>query len=243
MGAACFTHPIDLVKVHLQTQKEDPGKRKLGMMQLAKRVVTYNGVTGLWNGLTASLFRQGTYSTARFAIYGAIQSRLACDVSSLTIGQKIGISAFAGCLSGLVATPGGIKKGLFSGGSICMARATVVTVGQVGLYDIFKTKLVLPFFVTDGLATHLTSSCLAGTAAAVLSQPLDVMKTRVLNAPVERNRVSAVFVDTLRTGGPLAFYKGLLPAWIRLLPQTVLTFLFFEQLRLRYGDVAPVCPS
>ena len=69
------------------------------------------------------------------------------------------------------------------------------------------------------------------------------MKTRVLNAPVERNRVSAVFVDTLRTGGPLAFYKGLLPAWIRLLPQTVLTFLFFEQLRLRYGDVAPVCPS
>ena len=114
---------------------------------------------------------------------------------------------------------------------------------QVGLYDIFKTKLVLPFFVTDGLATHLTSSCLAGTAAAVLSQPLDVMKTRVLIAPVDRNRVSAVFVDTLKTGGPLAFYKGLLPAWIRLLPQTVLTFLFFEQLRLRHGDVAPVCPS
>ena len=55
MGAACFTHPLDLVKVHLQTQQDSP---KLGMSQLAVRCVKNNGVTGLWNGLTASLFRQ-----------------------------------------------------------------------------------------------------------------------------------------------------------------------------------------
>ena len=94
----------------------------------------------------------------------------------------------------------------------------------------------------DDWTTHLAASCLAGTAAAILAQPLDVMKTRVLNAPVDRNGVSVVFLHTLRTSGPLAFYKGLVPAWIRLLPQTVLTFLFFEQLRLNYGNDKPPCP-
>ena len=114
---------------------------------------------------------------------------------------------------------------------------------KVGFYDIAKTHLVLPLVGVDSLTTHLMSSCLAGTAAAVLSQPLDVMKTRVLNAPLGQNSVALVFLSTLKTGGPLAFYKGLLPAWIRLLPQTILTFVFFEQLRLNYGEDKPPCPS
>ena len=31
--------------------------------------------------------------------------------------------------------------------------------------------------------------------------------------------------------GPLAFYKGFTPAWIRLTPQTILTWMFLEKLR------------
>jgi len=162
MGAACCTHPFDLVKVHLQTQKVTPLPR---MVELGVRVAKNDGIIGLYNGLTASLFRQGTYSTARFAIYGMVQSQLACDASMLSVGQKVAISAFAGCLSGFVATPGGkinvrmqddmrvpreerrnykhvfdglmqvyraegLQRGLFSGATICMGRATVVTVGQ-----------------------------------------------------------------------------------------------------------------
>ena len=34
MGAVCFTHPLDLVKVHLQTQKQ---VLPLGMVQLGKQ--------------------------------------------------------------------------------------------------------------------------------------------------------------------------------------------------------------
>ena len=39
---------------------------------------------------------------------------------------------------------------------------------------------------------------------------------------------------TLRQG-PLAFYKGYVPAFVRLGPHTVLTFIFLEQLKKNFG--------
>ena len=42
---------------------------------------------------------------------------------------------------------------------------------------------------------------------------------------------------TFREGGPLAFYKGYVPAFVRLGPHTVLTFLFLEQLKKNFGHV------
>ena len=65
MGAASCTHPLDLIKVHLQTQQET----RLGMLQMGVRVVKSEGILGLYAGLSASLLRQATYSTTRFAIY------------------------------------------------------------------------------------------------------------------------------------------------------------------------------
>lgn len=40
-GAACFTHPLDLIKVHLQTQQQ----KKLGFGQIAVRIVRNEGKT------------------------------------------------------------------------------------------------------------------------------------------------------------------------------------------------------
>ena len=37
--------------------------------------------------------------------------------------------------------------------------------------------------------------------------------------------------------GPLAFYKGYVPAFVRLGPHTVLTFIFLEQLKKNFGHV------
>jgi len=37
--------------------------------------------------------------------------------------------------------------------------------------------------------------------------------------------------------GPLGFYKGYIPAFIRLAPQTILTFVFLEQLRQHFGYI------
>ena len=53
-------------------------------------------------------------------------------------------------------------------------------------------------------------------------------------APGQYSSIAAVFADIARNG-PSGFYKGFVPAFIRLGPQTVLTFVFLEQLRVRFG--------
>ena len=64
-GAACCTHPLDLLKVHLQTA----GKEKTNLLRSTANIVKNQGILALYNGLSASLLRQLTYSTTRFAIY------------------------------------------------------------------------------------------------------------------------------------------------------------------------------
>lgn len=64
-GAACFTHPMDLLKVALQTQQT----KQLSALQLTTKIIRTNGIFSLYNGLTASLLRQITYSTTRFGLY------------------------------------------------------------------------------------------------------------------------------------------------------------------------------
>ena len=97
-----------------------------------------------------------------------------------------------------------------------------------------------------------------GAIATTLTQPLDVCKTRAMNAkPGEfkglnhhssatelvSSQYSILFpgaLDLIRftaRQGPLAFYKGYVPAFVRLGPHTVLTFIFLEQLKKNFGHV------
>lgn len=74
-----------------------------------------------------------------------------------------------------------------------------------------------------------------GAIATTLTQPLDVLKTRAMNAkPGEFASTWALIVHTAKLG-PLGFFKGYVPAFIRLGPHTIFTFLFLEQLRLNFG--------
>ena len=83
-GAACCTHPLDLLKVHLQTS----GKEKSSLYKTTANIVRNQGVLALYSGLSASLMRQLTYSTTRFAIY---------DVSKVSPGSKSAGLKFEHC--------------------------------------------------------------------------------------------------------------------------------------------------
>src|SRR5690349_8026665 len=66
-GAACFTHPLDTMKVYYQTSGQLAGPQSLVASTL--RVIKTNGFLALYNGLSASILRQLTYSGTRFGIY------------------------------------------------------------------------------------------------------------------------------------------------------------------------------
>lgn len=110
-----------------------------------------------------------------------------------------------------------------------------MTIGQLSFYDQVKKMLIESGYFKDNLTTHLTASSVAGAIATSLTQPLDVLKTRAMNAkPGEFNGVWDIVRHTAKLG-PLGFFKGYVPAFVRLAPQTILTFVFLEQLRINFG--------
>ncbi|XP_068920160.1 mitochondrial dicarboxylate carrier-like [Petaurus breviceps papuanus] len=264
-GAACCTHPLDLLKVHLQTQQ----KIEMKMTGMALKVVRTDGILALYNGISASICRQMTYSLTRFAIYESFRDRLTeGNQGPIPFYKKVLLGALGGFAGGFVGTPAdmvnvrmqndmklpvhqrrnyshaldgiirvareeGIKK-LFSGATMASSRGALVTVGQLSCYDQVKQLVLSTEMISDNIFAHFLSSFIAGGCATFLCQPIDVLKTRLMNSKGEYRGVIHCTLETAKLG-PLAFYKGFLPAGIRLVPHTVLTFVFLEQLRLYFG--------
>jgi len=267
-GAACCTHPLDLLKVHLQTQQDG----NIGVFRQTSHIIKNHGVLALYNGISASLLRQLTYSTTRFAIYEMAKQSVSPNGEKIGFGQSLVMAAVAGGCGGIVGTPGdmvnvrmqndiklppdqrrnykhaidglirvskeeGFKK-LFNGVDWATGRAVLMTIGQLCFYDQIKSLLLGTPYFSDNLVTHFSASLCAGAIATTMTQPLDVLKTRAMNAkPGEFKGAMDLIRYTGRTG-PMAFYKGYIPAFVRLGPQTILTFVFFEQLRMNFGTIA-----
>jgi len=91
----------------------------------------------------------------------------------------------------------------------------------------------------DNVLTHFLSSLTAGAIATFMTQPLDVIKTRQMNAkPGEFKSILHLVTHTAKLG-PSGFFKGFIPAFIRLGPHTVLLFIILEQLRKNFGYLPP----
>ncbi|XP_043282988.1 mitochondrial dicarboxylate carrier [Venturia canescens] len=264
-GAACVTHPLDLLKVQLQTQQE--GKVSIGKHTL--NIIKKQGILALYNGLSASLLRQATYSTIRFGAYEVGKQALESSGSPVPFYQKLLLAGGAGAAGGVFGTPGdlinvrmqndiklppnqrrnykhaldglirvtkeeGLMK-LFNGCSTATGRAALMTIGQLSFYDQIKQSMLQSGKFKDNLGTHFAASLSAGAIATTLTQPLDVLKTRAMNAkPGEFKSMWKLILYTAKLG-PLGFFKGYVPAFVRLAPHTILTFVFLEQLRVNFG--------
>lgn len=101
-GAACMTHPLDLIKVQLQTAQEG----KISIVKLTGNIVKNQGISALYNGISASLLRQLTYSTTRFGIYEVGKQTFGNDMGFL---EKILLAGGAGACGGIVGTPADVR--------------------------------------------------------------------------------------------------------------------------------------
>ncbi|CAE6459292.1 unnamed protein product [Rhizoctonia solani] len=130
---------------------------------------------------------------------------------------------------------GGLRA-LWRGTSATVTRGAIVTVAQIGSYDHFKQVIKSHRFMDEGIPLHLTSSLLAGLVCSIASNPVDVIKVRLMSDHERIYRgVSDCIIKTLRKEGPLAYYKGFGMCWIRLGSHTTLTLLLYEQLRAWAG--------
>ena len=82
-----------------------------------------------------------------------------------------------------------------------------MTIGQLCFYDQVKGLLLGTPYFTDNLVTHFTSSLCAGAIATTMTQPLDVLKTRAMNAKPGEFSGALDLVRYTGRNGPMAFYK------------------------------------
>uniref|UniRef100_T1J1X7 Mitochondrial dicarboxylate carrier n=1 Tax=Strigamia maritima TaxID=126957 RepID=T1J1X7_STRMM len=267
-GAVCVTHPLDLLKVHLQTQSE--GKPK-GLIQMTMHIIKKDGVLAMYSGLSAALLRQMTYTMTRFGVYEILRGQLVEPGDIPGFGTKVLIGGLSGLCGGLAGTPADMvnvrmqndiklpleqrrnykhaldglyrvyrQEGIsnvFRGGGTATIRGGLMNIGQLSFYEQAKQVLIDSGLFMDNLITHFTASVIAGAFATLLTQPIDVLKTRMMNAkPGEFKSIIHCATVTAR-GGPMAFFKGTVPAFIRLAPHTILLFVFFEQLRMHFGAI------
>jgi len=83
---------------------------------------------------------------------------------------------------------------------------------------------------------------LSGFNAALVTSPMDVIKTRIMNQKLGPNGENLVYkgtidclVKTVQSEGFLGLYKGFFPNWMRIGPHTIVTFLVYEELRKLSG--------
>lgn len=271
--AAGFTHPLDLIKVLLQTQQ----KQEFGLVSMTVRVVKNEGVLALYSGISAGVLRQLTYTITRFGVYEMVKNHVANtrpENKNLSFAEKLSLAGASGFVGAIVGNPADVSNvrmqndvklpkdqrrnykhvldalmrvvreeggtRLMNGVTMNSFRGALMTIGQIAFYDQVKQMMVASGYFKDTVPTHLTSSVIAATIATVLTQPADVMKTRLMNAkPGQYSGIGSVFMEVAKNG-PLGFFKGFTPAFVRLAPHTILLFVFFEQIRMAFGTDPPV---
>ncbi|KAJ8091379.1 hypothetical protein PM082_015097 [Marasmius tenuissimus] len=150
---------------------------------------------------------------------------------------------YSNAISGLVSL---VKeegvKGLTRGIGPNTARAILMTASQVGSYDLFKETLlhksipIVNYELKDNMLLHSIASCLAGTFATTVCSPVDVIRSRVMSSSSDYTALQ-ILKHSLEKEGPKFLFKGWTPAFIRLGPNTVLLFVFFEQLKKSWRDI------
>ncbi|XP_035897105.1 mitochondrial dicarboxylate carrier-like isoform X1 [Anopheles stephensi] len=262
-GAAYCTHPLDLLKVLYQTDiRNNVSMLQLSREIIRDDGVTalYSGVTAaVLRQLTYSTTRFAIYEIGKQSDYGrdsGFFGRIVMAAIGGTVGGFVGSPAdlinvrmqndvklppekrrnYKNAIDGIVRVwrEEGFRR-LFAGASSATARSVFMTIGQLTFYDQAKITLFETGYFTDNIGTHFLASVIAGGIATTMTQPIDVVKTVMMNAkPGEFSSIGAILRHISKLG-PVGFFKGFVPRFIRLGPHTVLTFIFLEQLRINFG--------
>nr|XP_047903973.1 mitochondrial uncoupling protein 3-like isoform X1 [Anser cygnoides]XP_047903974.1 mitochondrial uncoupling protein 3-like isoform X1 [Anser cygnoides] len=152
-------------------------------------------------------------------------------------------------------------RGLWRGTLPNIARNAIVNCGELVTYDLLKDALLraqlmtgevgaggtlpgagpIPTALTgpgsappppDNVPCHFVAAFGAGFCATVVASPVDVVKTRYMNAgPGQYRNVLSCLLALLMQDGLAGLYKGFVPSFLRLGSWNVVMFISYEQLQ------------
>ncbi|XP_075055832.1 kidney mitochondrial carrier protein 1 isoform X1 [Mixophyes fleayi] len=235
--AECGTFPIDLTKTRLQVQGQanDAKYKEIryrGMLHALARICREEGLTALYSGIAPAMLRQASYGTIKIGTYHSLKRLFVDRPEDETLVLNVFCGVLSGVVSSCIANPTDVLKGV----SLTAQRAAIVVGVELPVYDITKKHLILSGLMGDTVYTHFLSSFTCGLAGALASNPVDVVRTRMMNQRSISDGSSYkgtldCLLQTWKNEGFSALYKGFWPNWLRLGPWNIIFFITYEQLK------------
>lgn len=257
--------PLDLVKTRLQTAIALPSGggagSSVGMLATVGRVVRNERLFGLWKGMTPSIMRCVPGVGLYFSSLTWLKTTF-CDGTPGPL-QAVSLGVAARTLTGVTLIPITVIKtryesGVYAYGSMREAVYSIymkegprgLTVGLLptllrdapfsGLYLMFytQTKKHIPLRYMDSSlspALHFTSGVVAGLLASAVTQPFDVVKTKMQLYPHKFTSFQQAVFYVHRKYGPRGYFKGLVPRMLRRTLMAAMAWTVYEQITKSLG--------
>lgn len=262
--ATACTNPIDVVKTHAQATSQKSANLLRVSERLIERRGVRALAQGLGPALTRAVVYGGARLGGYEPVLRAIGPRMEggeWDASRPRVWTALAAGATSGAMASAALNPteliktrmqreggtlrehlervvreGGMKT-LWRGSALSVARSATLTATQVATYGEAKRRVVESEIAKEGVGLHFAVAMVTGLVTTATTNPVDMVKTRVYVADGSREKpsVARVVSVVLREHGPLGFWRGFGANWLRLGPQTVVTFVVAEFLRDKLG--------
>jgi len=198
---------------------------------------------GWYRGVAVQAGTVAPITALQFMINGFLQKLvLRGETRNLSDAEVMSTSAGAGAISAIVYSPVDLTTiqqqklslnphqtikhvmeqygvgGLLRGFTACAWRESIYTAGYLGLSPVVTNHLnEIDKFEERPLAANIIGACLAGTAAALVTHPIDTVKTMV-QADIESREYTSTRVAAqklYKNEGFQAFFRGVVPRTVR----------------------------
>ena len=132
----------------------------------------------------------------------------------------------------------GLFAGLWRGVSATVARASLLSAGQLASYDHSKKMLLRNEVMEEGGRLHIVCAVISGLVATTVCNPADVMKSAIMSAVRDGGAPPSALSlarSIANTQGILGFWRGWTAAYARAGPAFFIQMPVVEELRRRFG--------
>ncbi|PSN29957.1 Solute carrier family 25 member 38 [Blattella germanica] len=233
-----------------------------GMMTIIGHILQKEHVFGLWRGMTPSITRcvpgVGLYFSSLHWLKTNVTNGEPGPFEAIALGM-LARSMSGVCLIPITVIKTRYESGVYQYGGVTEALRVIYRTEGVrglccglvptlfrdapfsGLYFMFytQTKRSIPkeWYNNSNFAAPLNFSCgiVAGLFASIVTQPADVIKTKMQLYPEKFNGIQSVIVYIHQKYGMKGYFKGLVPRMLRRTLMAAMAWTVYEQVTRSIG--------
>eukprot|EP01112_Ceratiomyxa_fruticulosa_P020504 TRINITY_DN6998_c0_g2_i1.p1 TRINITY_DN6998_c0_g2~~TRINITY_DN6998_c0_g2_i1.p1 ORF type:complete len:304 (+),score=34.64 TRINITY_DN6998_c0_g2_i1:273-1184(+) len=258
----CSIFPLDMVKTRLQNSKGNYSGFRDCFTQIIRNE---GGPRALYKGISANLVGVTPEKALKLAVNDFLRQKIQGNNPHITFTQEILAGAGAGFCQVIATNPMEITKinmqiageqgrkasliqtvkmlgfrGLYKGTPATLLRDIPFSMVYFSLYGRLKHNFKDPNTGHTPIVKVFQASCIAGTFAAIIATPADVIKTRLQITPVEGGPtytgIADCFQKTVSKEGFSALFKGVVPRVLIITPLFGIALVCYELEKKLYHE-------